>query len=58
MTVALRGAFAEQAGCCEGLDSPFMGRLLRLLATNWPDDTKLAVKLAAWVGDIGLVTSR
>lgn len=53
MTSALRDAFREQAGYCEGLDSPFMGRLLRLLAKNWPEDTKLAAKLAAWVGDIG-----
>lgn len=58
MTFALRSAFAEQASYCERLDSPFMGRLMRLLAKNWPDDTKLAVKLAAWVGGISLVTSR
>lgn len=53
MTAALRAAFLEQAGHCEGLDSPFMGRLLRLLAARWPDDTKLAEKLANWSGDIG-----
>lgn len=53
MSTALRDAFRGQAGYCEGLDSPFMGRLLHLLAKNWPEDTKLADKLAAWVGDIG-----
>ncbi len=53
MSDALRAAFVEQAGYCEGLDSPFMGRLLRLLADHWPDDTQLAQKLAAWQGDIG-----
>ena len=52
MTTALRAAFLEQAGHCEGLDSPFMGRLLRLLAEHWPDDTDLAKKLVNWPGDI------
>lgn len=53
MSAALREAFLEQAGHCEGLDSPFMGRLLRLLADRWPTDTQLAEKLADWQGDIG-----
>ncbi|MEQ9694738.1 DUF2332 family protein [Shimia sp. SDUM112013] len=53
MTVALHAAFRDQAGHCEALDSPFMGRLLRLLADNWPEDTALAAKLAGWQGDIG-----
>lgn len=52
MSDALRAAFLEQAGYCEGLDSPFMGRLLRLLARHWPEDTNLAQKLADWPGDI------
>ncbi|MGX9351009.1 DUF2332 domain-containing protein [Shimia sp. W99] len=50
---ALRDAFLFQADACEGLDSPFMGRLLRLLADRWPTDTALAQKCAAWQGDIG-----
>ncbi len=53
MSAALKAAFHEQAGYCEALDSPFMGRLLRLLAAHWPENTKLATKLAAWQGDIG-----
>ena len=52
MTYTLQDAFLEQAGYCDGLDSPFMGRLLRLLAAHWPKDTALAKKLAAWPGDI------
>lgn len=53
MTQELRGAFVAQAGSCEALDSPFMGRLLRLLASHWPTDTKLAAKCARFRGDIG-----
>lgn len=50
---ALRDAFIQQAGYCEELGSPFMGRLLRLLARHWPEHTALAAKLADWPGDIG-----
>lgn len=53
MSAALRAAFIEQAGYCEELGSPFMGRLLRLLGDRWPEDTALAAKLATWRGDIG-----
>ncbi|MCP9482682.1 DUF2332 family protein [Shimia sp. CNT1-13L.2] len=53
MTDTLHQAFREQAGHCENLDSPFMGRLLRLLADHWPEDTALSRKLADWQGDIG-----
>ncbi|MBO9473479.1 DUF2332 domain-containing protein [Shimia sp. R10_1] len=50
---ALGAALLEQAGHCEALDSPFMGRLLRLLSTHWPADTELASRCAAYTGDIG-----
>ncbi|MEO9461136.1 MAG: DUF2332 family protein, partial [Marinomonas sp.] len=53
MTSALNAALLYQARACEGLDSPFMGRLLRMLAAHWPTDTALAAKCAAWQGDIG-----
>ena len=53
MSAALRAALLDQAGHCEGLDSPFMGRLLRFLAANWPTDTALAAKCATFSGDIG-----
>lgn len=53
MTETLSAAFRDQASHCEALGSPFMGRLLRLLATHWPTDTALARKCAAWQGDIG-----
>ncbi len=49
---ALQAAFLSQAESCEALDSPFMGRLLRLLATHWPADTALAAKCATFEGDI------
>ncbi len=49
---ALKAAFLSQAKSCEALDSPFMGRLLRLLATHWPEDTALAAKCATFEGDI------
>lgn len=42
----------SQAESCEVLDSPFMGRLLRLLAAYWPEDTALAAKCATFEGDI------
>lgn len=53
MSAALRRAFREQAGHCAALDSPFMARLLNLLADEWPADTSLARKLAGFSGDIG-----
>lgn len=49
---ALQAAFLSQAESCEALDSPFMGRLLRLLAEHWPEDTALAAKCATFEGDI------
>ncbi len=50
---ALREAFQNQAVACTNLGSPFMGRLLTLLADHWPEDTQLAQKCAAYEGDIG-----
>ena len=49
----LTECFIDQAGHCERLGSPFMGRLLRLLAAHWPNDTAVARKFGAWKGDIG-----
>lgn len=51
--MSLTETFGEQAGHCENLGSPFMGQLLRLLAQNWPQDTRVAAKFATWSGDIG-----
>ncbi|MBO9397459.1 DUF2332 domain-containing protein [Shimia sp. R9_2] len=50
---ALSAAFLEQADSCDALDSPFMGRLLRMLSANCPTDTALAKKCATFAGDIG-----
>jgi hypothetical protein len=49
----LPAAFLHQATHCEDLGSPFMARLLRLLAENWLLDTILAHQLESWDGDIG-----
>ncbi|KPA20196.1 hypothetical protein shim_36940 [Shimia sp. SK013] len=53
MSAPLRAAFLDQAGHCDGLGSPFMVRLLRLLSQDWPEDTALAEKSASFTGDIG-----
>lgn len=49
----LSDAFHDQATACRNLGSPFMGRLLDLLAQRWPDDTKLAQTCLGYQGDIG-----
>ncbi|WP_425037934.1 DUF2332 domain-containing protein [Primorskyibacter sp. S187A] len=49
----LREAFAEQAGHCTGLESPFMGRLMSLCAKHWPDAGTVADRANNWQGDIG-----
>ncbi len=51
--MSLIEAFRQQAGSCAALDSPFMSRLLTLLADHWPEQTALARKFAAFDGDIG-----
>ncbi len=49
----LQDSFIEQAGYCENLGSPFMGRLLRLMAAHWPKGC-IADQIASdWDGDIG-----
>jgi len=51
--MSLHAAFRNQAASCAALDSPFMGRLLTILAEDWPDDGALAREFAAYEGDIG-----
>ncbi|MBM1813993.1 DUF2332 domain-containing protein [Pseudosulfitobacter pseudonitzschiae] len=51
--MSLAEAFRNQAQSCARLDSPFMQRLLTLLATDWPTDSALARKLDTFSGDIG-----
>jgi hypothetical protein len=48
-------AFEDQAVSCERLDSPFMGKLLRVLAQVWQPETRLGQAMAAYTGDIGSV---
>ncbi|WP_431358120.1 DUF2332 domain-containing protein [Sulfitobacter albidus] len=50
---ALEAAFRHQADSCEALGSPFMGRLLRILAEDWPTDSALARFIASFGGNIG-----
>lgn len=51
--MSLAQAFEIQARACAALDSPFMERLLLLLARRWPDHGGLARLCADWPGDIG-----
>lgn len=45
-------AFEVQAGHCDALGSPFMGRLCRLFASrDWPD-TALTRRIFDWEGDV------
>lgn len=46
-------AFRHQAAACAALGSPFMERLLILLADYWPTDSAIARKFATFDGDIG-----
>ena len=49
----LPDAFRTQATTCVGLGSPFMGRLLTLLADIWPATPALARFCDGFTGDIG-----
>ena len=51
--MSLQDAFLAQAAACAALGSPFMERLLTLLARDWPADSDLARDLAAYEGDVG-----
>ncbi|MBB95929.1 MAG: hypothetical protein CML68_15220 [Rhodobacteraceae bacterium] len=46
-------ALRDQAKSCDSLGSPFMGRLLRLLAGSMPTDTPLRAKIEAWPAPLG-----
>ncbi|MCF6233810.1 MAG: DUF2332 family protein [Rhodobacteraceae bacterium] len=50
--MSLSDSFLDQASACAALGSPFMGRLLTLLANHWPSDTKFAQLCTNWPGDI------
>ena len=49
----LRAAFHSQSKACGALGSPFMARLLMILAENWPEGTPLDRHFATFSGDIG-----
>lgn len=50
---ALQQAFQRQAEACRKFGSPFMERLMALLAEHWPHDTALAQRFAQWPGELG-----
>jgi hypothetical protein len=49
----LQSAFVEQSAACEGLGSPFMAALMRLIPDVWPKQGALATLCASWPGDLG-----
>jgi hypothetical protein len=51
--MGIQAAFLDQARACVELGSPFMGRLMSLLAEHWTAETALADRFAQWEGDIG-----
>lgn len=51
--MTLIDALLSQADSCEALESPFMGRLFRLLAANWPNGSAIDTLCGGWSGDIG-----
>jgi len=50
--MSLPDTFLDQARACAILDSPFMERLLTLLAQHWPTDGEFAQLCSNWPGDI------
>ncbi len=51
--MSLVRAFQAQAKTCTGMGSPFMGRLLTILADHWDASSALGQKMATYQGDIG-----
>lgn len=51
--MSLSDAFRAQSETCARMGSPFMGQLLGILAADWPTDSALGQKFAAFEGDIG-----
>ncbi|MCV2869710.1 DUF2332 family protein [Defluviimonas sp. WL0002] len=53
MSTALRDAFHEQAANCAALGSPFLARLMTLLADRLTPGTALTDRLFGWSGELG-----
>ena len=51
--MTLSGALAQQAEACTALGSPFLGRMLPLLAKVWPAGSALDAAVQAFEGDLG-----
>ena len=50
---AIRDAFTRQATACEGLGSPFMGRLMRLCADRLRPGSAVTDRILSWEGEVG-----
>ena len=46
-------AFRDQADTCTRMGSPFMGRILTILADDWDETSPLGQAMASYPGDIG-----
>lgn len=51
--MSLIQAFLDQSGTCTRMGSPFMGRVLSILAEIWDADSVLGQKMTEYQGDIG-----
>nr|WP_033315695.1 DUF2332 family protein [Limimaricola hongkongensis] len=49
----MRAALADQSRHCAALGSPFMARLMAIMAAHWPLRGAVARRLDEWPGDIG-----
>lgn len=54
MGESVRAAFLDQAASCEALGSPFMARLMRLLADLLTPEGAVGARVHAWPGDASL----
>jgi len=51
--MTLQEAFAAQAEHCAEMGSPFMARLMRILAEHWPEASAIGRECAGFAGDVG-----
>ena len=52
MSDTVRAAFRDQAQSCRALGSPFMGRLMDLLAERLRPDSRVGRRVLEWTGDV------
>lgn len=51
--MTLTQAFLNQSESCSRMGSPFMGRVLKILASRWDTNSALGQRMAEYDGDIG-----